>query len=257
MNIAKLNQQQFARNAQPYAAPRQARHVEAHRRFVDESGDTAGQRVLDVACGPGFVSCELARVADQTVAVDITPEFLEMAERRARAEKLHNISFEYAEASRLPFPDNTYDLAICRAAFHHFEDPSAVACEMARVTKDDGGVVIADMVASEDPAQAAYHNEMERLCDKSHFRALTVSQFTEVITAAGLEIASVRASEMDYEVAEWIAHAGVESDVRSKLERLLVQAEAQQELTDLGIRYVSGELHLTHQTRMFLCAKQT
>jgi len=106
--------------------------------FADFAGVTQGQRVLDVGCGSGVLTEELARrVGVQNVAgIDPSP-LLE-----ACAERVPGADLKAGKAEELPWPDGRFDTAIAQLVIHFMEDPEAGVAEMARVCRP-GGVVAA------------------------------------------------------------------------------------------------------------------
>src|SRR5262249_39998341 len=144
--------------------------------------------VLDVACGPGFLAMTLAQYSARAVGVDATDKFLALAQAEAQRRGLRNLSFHCSDAGQLPFADATFDRVLCRAALHHMPQPDRTLAEMKRVVKRDGRVLILDLVASEDPQKAAYHNRLERLCDPSHARALAEAEFDRLFAQVGLHV---------------------------------------------------------------------
>ena len=96
-----------------------------------------GQRALDVGCGPGALTAELARIAGPgaVAAVDPSPTFVEAArERNPGVEVLH------ASVENLPFPDGVFDAALAQLVVHFMPDPAAGLREMRRVTRAGGTV---------------------------------------------------------------------------------------------------------------------
>ena len=106
--------------------------------FADFAGVEAGQRVLDVGCGSGVLTEELAdRIgADHVSGVDPSPLLAACAERVPGAE------LKQGKAEALPWPDDSFDAAIAQLVIHFMDDPAAGVSEMARVTRS-GGVVAA------------------------------------------------------------------------------------------------------------------
>lgn len=99
-------------------------------------GDLRGKRVLDMGCGFGHMTVLLARSGAEVSAVDLSPQSLSVAERRAR---LHDVraSFHAAPGERLPFPDATFDVVVGKAILHHLEVDRA-GPELYRVLRPGG-----------------------------------------------------------------------------------------------------------------------
>ncbi len=102
-------------------------------------------QVLDLACGSGLYSRVLARQVrrGRVVGVDISWPMLRHAVRRAATERLDNLTFVRADALRLPFPDNAFDVVNCCGALHLFDDVDAVLAEMQRVLRPGGRMTAA------------------------------------------------------------------------------------------------------------------
>ena len=107
--------------------------------FADFAAVDAGQRVLDVGCGPGALTAELVRRLGPTavVAVDPSEPFVAAASQRHP-----DVDVRRAKAEALPFDDATFDVALAQLVVHFMADPVTGLREMARVTVD-GGVVAA------------------------------------------------------------------------------------------------------------------
>jgi SAM-dependent methyltransferase len=107
--------------------------------FADWAGVHAGQRALDVGCGPGALTAELvARLgAGAVAAVDPSPPFVAAATAR-----FPDVDVRAGVAEHLPFPDGVFDLALAQLVVHFMSDPVAGLREMARVTRP-GGVLAA------------------------------------------------------------------------------------------------------------------
>ena len=107
--------------------------------FASFSAVAAGQRVLDVGCGPGALTAELVRrVGPATVtAVDPSERFVAAARQRQPM-----VNVRRAAAEQLPFEDRVFDAALAQLVVHFMADPVAGLREMGRVTRS-GGVVAA------------------------------------------------------------------------------------------------------------------
>jgi SAM-dependent methyltransferase len=105
--------------------------------LADFAGVAAGQRVLDVGCGPGALTAELAlRLGPAAVsAVDPSEPFVEAARERHPG-----VNVRRAAAEELPFEDAAFDAALAQLVVHFMADPVAGLREMARVTREHGVV---------------------------------------------------------------------------------------------------------------------
>jgi SAM-dependent methyltransferase len=99
----------------------------------------AGQRVIDVGCGPGALTAELVRRigAEAVAAADPSPPFV-----AAMRERFPLVDVHQAPAEHLPFADGAFDAALAQLVVHFMTDPVAGLREMARVTRT-GGMVAA------------------------------------------------------------------------------------------------------------------
>lgn len=100
-----------------------------------------GQRVLDVGCGPGTITAEIAGLVapGEVIGVDASEEVLERARRHA-AESGVEVTYQVADAFALPFADDSFDVVHAHQVLQHVPDPVAMIREMRRVARP-GGVV--------------------------------------------------------------------------------------------------------------------
>jgi len=106
--------------------------------LVDYARPQPGMQVLDLASGTGEPAITLAtRVGEggHVAALDLSAELLEIATKRAQQRGLKNLSAHAADAHRLPFPDNSFDLATSRFGVMFFSDPVVAFRELHRTLR--------------------------------------------------------------------------------------------------------------------------
>lgn len=105
-----------------------------------------GQQVLDVGCGPGTITTDLAqRVAPGSVTgIDNNPAPLTEARAAAQHQRAYNVTFEVADVYDLDYPDATFDVVHAHQVLQHLASPVAALHEMRRVCKPDGVVAARD-----------------------------------------------------------------------------------------------------------------
>jgi SAM-dependent methyltransferase len=106
--------------------------------FAEFARVESGQRVIDVGCGSGVLTEELARRvgADHVAGADPSPLL------DACAERVPGADLKRAAAEDLPWPDESFDAALAQLVVHFMTDVEAGTAEMARVTRP-GGIVAA------------------------------------------------------------------------------------------------------------------
>jgi SAM-dependent methyltransferase len=103
-----------------------------------------GLSVLDVGCGPGTITVDLAaRVAPgQVTAIEMTTDALDLARTEAQTRCQSNIDFVTSDVHALDLPDDTFDIVHAHQVLQHVADPVQALREMRRVCKP-GGIVAA------------------------------------------------------------------------------------------------------------------
>lgn len=103
--------------------------------MADFLGDLDGREVLEYGCGLGELTIVLARSGARVTTFDLSPASVGFTRRRAERDGVsERITFVVAAGESLPFPDDSFDLAVGKAVLHHL-DPAAGAAELARVLR--------------------------------------------------------------------------------------------------------------------------
>lgn len=216
---------------------------------------TRQSRVLDVACGPGIVVEALARAAGEVTGCDITPEMLAKAAQRCAAAGLTNVRFAPGRAEALPFEDAAFDVVVSRSALHHFPDPPAALREMARVVRAGGRVVTVDVMASENPAEAALHNALETLRDPSHVRMLPRSELHGALEHAGLTVETFTAWTNHRQFEEWLKITNAPERV-GPLKIVMTELAAKGAAAGISLRLDGGKILFEHTAALTVAVKR-
>ncbi|WP_029290081.1 methyltransferase domain-containing protein [Cellulomonas sp. HZM] len=104
-----------------------------------------GQSLLDVGCGPGTVTIDLARrlAPGEVVGIDASQAVIDIARDAAKDAQVA-VTFDVADAYALPFADDSFDVVHAHQVLQHLTDPVAALHEMRRVTKPGGLVAVRD-----------------------------------------------------------------------------------------------------------------
>ena len=105
-----------------------------------------GQRLLDVGCGPGTITADLALLVapGEVVGIDAAADVVAQAQEHARGLGLENLRFEVADLFALGFPDASFDVIHLHQVLQHLEDPVAALVELRRVLDPDGVLAARD-----------------------------------------------------------------------------------------------------------------
>lgn len=212
----RLNEARFTATAQSYASSRVTVRREENDALLRLAAPAPGDRVLDVACGPGTLLLEFAPFVGHAVGVDLTGAMLEQARKRFRdassAGPAGPVSLVRGAGERLPFRDGAFSLVVNTYALHHFGEPRRVLREMTRVAGTGGRVIISDLVGSEDAQARALQNEIEHLRDPSHMSMESASGIAALLEGEGLTVTGSAEGSQHRELGEWLRLAHTPPD---------------------------------------------
>jgi ubiquinone/menaquinone biosynthesis C-methylase UbiE len=184
-----------------------------------------GDLALDVATGTGNTAFALAPLVRRVVGLDLTSEMLDVAKRLAAERGIDNAVWVLADASALPFADESFDVYVVRAAPHHFPHFDAFVREAFRVLKPGRTAAFVDC-APPLPARDVLH-EVEKRRDPSHVLSLTVEEWSAHLEAAGFEVEMARARELDWDYDEWMGTMAVRPELAAELAKVIEAAEGE------------------------------
>ena len=177
-------------------------------RFADRLEVTAGQRALDVGCGPGALTGPLVdRLgADHVAAIDPSAPFVEACRTR-----FPGVDVRQGGAESLPFDDDAFDVAAACLVVHFMSDPVRGLSEMRRVTRAGGrvGATVWDLAGSRAPMAPLWEAVAEiapQHPDESDFQGGSRRSLLEIMEAAGLgevEVAELAVTVTHPTFEEW------------------------------------------------------
>ena len=170
-------------------------------RLVALRGD---ERALDAGTGAGVLALALAPLVRTVVGLDLVPELLDAARRRAP----ENATFVEGDATALPFDDGYFDLSGTRRTLHHIRRPELVLAELTRVTAPGGRILVEDQIAPADPLAALELDRFERARDPSHARTLADADIRGLFDVNGLVLERSERAIQRRELGPYLELAG-------------------------------------------------
>ena len=217
---------EFTHQAASFAASPAMTAPETLGVLLDLVPEDPSARWLDAACGPGLVACALAGRVGEVHGVDLTPAMAERARRTAAERGLANATFSVGDATALDLPAGSFDGAVSRFSLHHLPRPGRLVAELARVVRPGGHVMLADHVAEEEAGEAAWHEEVERLRDPSHWACLTPSRLRALGDAAGLRLEHERLVAFGLDFDDWLERGSGGRGARALIDDALAERPA-------------------------------
>ena len=166
------------------------------------AGFAPGQTILDVGCGPGYTSIDLAHLVGpegRVIAVDTSEHFIGHLKSRQQSQRLSNIDARLGDAQRLDLPEATLDGAYARWLLCFVADPQAVVAGVARALKPGGVFVVQDyynyLALVLAPESAAFRRVVQAVHRSWAMRGGSIDVAThvpEMMRHCGLELKDVK-----------------------------------------------------------------
>ena len=185
MNTKDRTKQHFNETAAEYNSSSDGKFVAPmYEALLDEIRKIPCGKLLDIGCGNGNLFKYIPDKKYELYGVDFAENMISEAKINCGKKAL----FFTADAEKLPFDDNTFDIITCNASFHHYIHPNVVLKEMHRVLKKGGTLIIGEPyiaavfrplmnVLTKLSTEGDYHfyglNEMKKLFIKNGFSPLS------------------------------------------------------------------------------------
>ena len=165
------------------------------RRLRREVVDTVDlgpcSKILDVATGTGAQALAFAEKAGEVVGVDLSEAMLRIARRKSH---FANVTFSQADAAELPFEDRSFDVSCISFALHEMPRSvrDRVVCEMARVTKPGGFIVVVDYALPRNVIASSLVYHIVKLYERDHYADFVRQHVPALLQGAGIEVQGQR-----------------------------------------------------------------
>lgn len=141
MNSKEKTKMHFNETASNYNDSDDGRFVkDMYGVLVEEILKSQSGKILDVGCGNGNLFNFLPDGKYELFGIDFSENMIAEAEKNCSVKA----SFSVGDAERLPFGDDSFDIIVCNASFHHYVHPNTVLEEMNRVLRIGGKLLIGD-----------------------------------------------------------------------------------------------------------------
>jgi SAM-dependent methyltransferase len=143
--------------------------------------------VLDAGCGPGLVAEALLEAGHRVIGVDLSPEMIGRARRRCG--RFGDLAVFLLGSIHGPEAETfaPFDAAVSRYVLHHVRDPLLFVARQATLLRPGGVLVLSDHTTDPEPEARSWHQEVERLRDRTHTSNATPGELADLLTAAGME----------------------------------------------------------------------
>jgi ubiquinone/menaquinone biosynthesis C-methylase UbiE len=214
----RLIRRQFDRQALKFASWEPGRNTRFMEELIDFCEITGGDRLLDVACGPGDFTVFAAKGLTEACGVDISAREIRMARRSAARAGASNVTFICSDVESLPYADGYFSVVLSKSAFHHFASPGAVFREMRRCCISNGTIAIQDIVSFDDPYTDYYFQILDKLVDRSHNRVLSIEETDRLFSDNNVLKTRESCFEAVLHLGEYIGHASQSRRDRAGIE---------------------------------------
>lgn len=197
-------QRQFGEQASAYLSS--AVHAQGSE-FALLQAEVAGRsdaRLLDLGCGAGHVSFNVAASVGEVVAYDLSRQMLEVVAATAQDRGFSNIRMQQGAAEQLPFADGEFDFVFSRYSAHHWSDLGLALREVRRVLKPGGVAAFVDVMSPGSPLLDTYLQSVEVLRDTSHVRDYAAAEWLRQVSEAGLFTRSHSRQRLRLEFTSWV-----------------------------------------------------
>ena len=200
----EVNQQQYQDKAKAYlnsSVHAQGAEFDQIREVLQQQ---AFQRVLDLGCGAGHVTYQIAPDVEQLIAYDLTAEMVQLVVEQAKARGLNNVTGQQGAAELLDFADQSICAVVSRYSAHHWQNVSQAMSEIYRVLKPRGKVIFVDILGNQQPVLDTFLQSIEIIRDPSHVRDYSLAEWMTFAERAGFKIEQMQKQSLQLNFTSWV-----------------------------------------------------
>ena len=145
------------------------------------------KKVLEIATGPGLLAKKVAYASNTMIATDYSDGMISTAKKGNYPD---NLTFEVADATDLPYADNSFDVVIIANALHVMPDPETALSEIDRVLKQKGILIAPNFINHQTGVKFEHQWSLEnykKFLDKNGWRVINCKVMASRISMAYTE----------------------------------------------------------------------
>ena len=199
----QVNQQQYQDKSQAYLTSSVHAQGIEFQKMQQLIHSHQFKTVLDLGCGGGHVSYQVAPFVEQVTAYDLTPSMVELVAQQATQKGLNNVITQQGAAESLPFADQSFDCIISRYSAHHWHNVAQAMSEIYRVVAQQGKVIMVDILGHSNPVMDTFFQTIESIRDPSHVRNYSLQEWMHFAECAGFRIECIEKQHLELEFQSW------------------------------------------------------
>lgn len=200
-----LNQSQYADKSNAYLTSTVHAQGEEFAKIRAIIQDNQLTNLLDLGCGGGHVTYQLADSVQSVVAYDLVEQMVQTVTTQAAQKNLTNITGMVGKAENLPFSDGEFNCVVSRYSAHHWQNVAQAMDEIYRVLASNGKCVIVDILGNSNPTLDNLFQTIETVRDPSHVRDYSLAEWLKFAEYAGFNIEKVEKQRLRLDFTSWVA----------------------------------------------------
>ncbi|MFT4021976.1 MAG: class I SAM-dependent methyltransferase [Acinetobacter sp.] len=200
----EVNQQQYQDKSEAYLKSQVHAQGVEFQKMQQLIQQQQFKTVLDLGCGGGHVTYQIAPYVDKVIAYDLTPQMVDLVCHQAQQRGLDNVTGQQGAAEKLPFEDASFDCVISRYSAHHWQNVSQAMQEIERVLRPQGQAIFVDVLGNSQPILDTFLQSIEMIRDPSHVRDYSLQEWSKFVEYAGFRIETLEKQQLFLDFNAWV-----------------------------------------------------